>query len=186
MEERELVKRAKKGDADAFGRLYETVYKKMYQFALYTLKNQQDAEDVVSETVTDAFASIRNLRSEDAFSGWIFQILSNKCRHKMKEYYRRRSEDSLEDEEAEDSESVLPKSEVYGSEWSLKQEEYFDVRVAFFELAEEERMILGMHVFWGYKTREIAHLLSMNENTIRSKESRALQKLRSRMRCENG
>jgi RNA polymerase sigma-70 factor (ECF subfamily) len=52
------------------------------------------------------------------------------------------------------------------------------VREAFFELQEEERMILGMHIFLGYRTREIAAQLSMNENTVRSRESRALQKLK--------
>ena len=83
MDEKELVKRAKYGDVQAFGALYEKVYRKMYQYALYTLKNEQDAEDVVSETVTDAFASIKKLRSEEAFSGWIFRILSNKCKQKV-------------------------------------------------------------------------------------------------------
>jgi RNA polymerase sigma-70 factor (ECF subfamily) len=181
MEERELVKRAKRGDVDAFGRLYESVYKKMYQYALYTLKNQHDAEDVVSETVTDAFAAIRSLRSEEAFSGWIFAILSNKCRHRMKDYYRMRTEDMLEEEEAGESESILQRSDAYDSDWSRNKEAYHDVREAFFELQEEERMILGMHIFLGYRTREIAAQLSMNENTVRSRESRALQKLKRRV-----
>ena len=53
MNEHLLIKKAKKGDVEAFGELYTTVYKKLYRFALYILKNQQDAEDVVSEAVTD-------------------------------------------------------------------------------------------------------------------------------------
>jgi RNA polymerase sigma-70 factor (ECF subfamily) len=185
MEERELVKRAKKGDVDAFGRLYETVYKKMYRYALYTLKNSHDAEDAVSETVTDAFASIKSLRSEETFSGWIFAILANKCRHRMKDYYRMRLEDVLEDEEAGESQSILSKSGAYESDWNRNKEAYHDVREAFFALKEEERIILGMHIFFGYKTREIAAQLSMNENTVRSRESRALQKLRSRVKPDD-
>lgn len=182
IEERILIRRAKQGDVDAFGKLYEKVYRKMYQYALYTLKNEQDAEDVVSETVTDAFATIQKLRSEEAFSGWIFQILSNKCKHKMKDYYRMRNEESLENEESQESESVLKKSDAYDTAWSQKKEEYYDVKEAFFELPEEERMILGMHILWGYKTREIATLLAMNENTVRSKESRALQKMGNKLK----
>ena len=54
MEERELIRRAKRGDAEAFGKLYETIYQRMYRYALYTLRNKQDAEDVVSETVMEA------------------------------------------------------------------------------------------------------------------------------------
>lgn len=47
---------------------------------------------------------------------------------------------------------------------------------AVFELADEERLIISMHQFAGYTSREIAAILHMNENTVRSKESRALKK----------
>ena len=177
MDEKELVKRAKYGDVQAFGALYEKVYRKMYQYALYTLKNEQDAEDVVSETVTDAFASIKKLRSEEAFSGWIFRILSNKCKQKVREYYQKRSEDSVEEHE-----ELIGQIETYESRWIQKKEEYLDVKEAFFELQDEERAILGMHVILGYKTKEIAAMLSMNENTVRSKESRAMQKMGNKLK----
>lgn len=68
MDERLLVKRAKRGDTAAFAELYGTIYKRLYQFALYTLGNTQDAEDVVSAAVMEAFENIGKLRKEDAFS----------------------------------------------------------------------------------------------------------------------
>jgi RNA polymerase sigma factor (sigma-70 family) len=102
----------------------------------------------------------------------------------MKDYYRMRLEDVLEDEEAGDSQSILSKSGAYESDWNRNKEAYHDVREAFFALKEEERMILCMHIFFGYKTREIAAQLSMNENTVRSRESRALQKLKSRVKSD--
>ena len=58
MDERLLVKRAKRGDTAAFAELYGTIYKRLYQFALYTLGNTQDAEDVVSAAVMEAFENI--------------------------------------------------------------------------------------------------------------------------------
>ena len=70
MDERLLVKRAKRGDTAAFAELYGTIYKRLYQFALYTLGNTQDAEDVVSAAVMEAFENIGKLRKEDAFSVW--------------------------------------------------------------------------------------------------------------------
>ena len=63
-----LVRRAKRGDIDAFAELYAGIYENMYRFALYTLRNTNDAEDAVSDAVTDAFASIRKLRSFSASS----------------------------------------------------------------------------------------------------------------------
>lgn len=45
-ESRELVRQAKKGKREAFAKLYETVYEDMYRFALYVLKDREDAEEL--------------------------------------------------------------------------------------------------------------------------------------------
>lgn len=161
MEEKMLIKRAVHGDTEAFAALYEKFYKDMYRFALYSLRNAQDAEDMVSETVTEAFSSIRRLRREEAFSSWIFRILANKCKHKLKEYYN----------------TTVELTEDFPLAENVYLDEQIMVRKCFFDLAEEERLILGMHIFCGYKSREIAGILGLNENTVRSKENRALKKL---------
>lgn len=162
-----MVRRAKAGDTEAFAALYAEIYENMYRFALYTLRNTVDAEDVVSEAVTEAFASIQKLRSEEAFRSWIFQILSNKCKDKLKEYTKKTVE---LDEMAEQTHQTVG------------IEEGAVVRKIFFELPDDERLIIGMHLFCGYKSREIAEILHMNENTVRSKESRGLKKLAGNMK----
>ena len=86
---KELAYEAKQGNKEAFGELYKAVYQDMYRFALYILKNPEDAQDAVAETVADAYASITKLRDCEAFKGWIFKILSNKCKRKLKEYTRK-------------------------------------------------------------------------------------------------
>lgn len=159
------VRKAKRGDTEAFASLYEEIYENMYRFALYTLRNTADAEDVVSETVMDAIVSIRRLRSEEAFKSWIFRILTNKCKDKLREY----SNKTMELEEG------LAESGSENSGEGLTEAIY--VRKLFFELPDDERLIIGMHLFCGYKSREIAEILHMNENTVRSKESRGLKKM---------
>lgn len=165
----ELVKRAKQGDAEAFAGLYQEVYEDLYRFAVYILKNSVDAQDMVSETVVDAFASIRSLRAEEAFKGWIFRILSNKCKKKLKEYANR--DDAWSEELSE--KTAVPQS-------SADAAEMLQVRMLFWELPAQERMIIAMHLFAGYTSREIAEQLHMNENTVRSRESRALKRLREK------
>lgn len=162
----ELVKAAKHGDTEAFAALYAEIYENMYRFALYTLRHTADAEDVVSEAVIDAFASIKKLRSEEAFQSWMYRILSNKCKDKLREYSKKTYE--LD-------ESVTEMQSVSGPEESAI------VRGSFFDLADEERIIIGMHLFCGYKSREIAEILHINENTVRSKESRGLKKLAGKL-----
>lgn len=155
-----LVDRAKGKDQEAFAALYEMVYLDMYRLALYTLKNRHDAEDVVADAVADAYYGIGRLKNADAFKSWIFKILSNKCRRKLKEYTQKTVE--------------LP--EDFGTEKDFDEE--VQVRHAFAKLSDEERLIISMHLFAGYTSREIAKILHKNENTIRSKESRALTKMK--------
>ena len=154
-----LVEQAKRKDKDAFAKLYELVYQDMYRFALYTLKNPQDAEDVVSDTVVDAYESIRKLRNADAFKGWIFKILSNKCRRKMKDYVNKTVE--------------VPEDLSHQGDFT----EDVATREAFMRLDNEERLIISMSVFAGYSSREIGAILKKSDNTVRSDKSRALKKM---------
>lgn len=160
-QELQLVRRAQSGDTGAFAQLYEGVYQDLYRFALYVLKHPQDAQDVVSDTVTDAFAQIGELRKTEAFRAWIFRILSNKCKRKLKEYATR-------------PEELTP--ELLEHLGKSGMDEHAAVRSLFFELPSEERMIIAMHLFCGYSSKEIGKLLDLNENTVRSKESRGIKK----------
>jgi RNA polymerase sigma factor, sigma-70 family len=167
----ELVRQAKQGDADAFACLYQEVYEDLYRFAVYTLKDPVDAQDAVSEAVTDAFASVRKLRRADAFKRWIFQILSVKCRRKLRDYANA---------DAQLSKELSEQLAAPGS--SGDAAEQLAVRLLFWELAAEDRMIIAMHLFAGYTSKEIARQLHMNENTVRSRESRALKKMKEKLK----
>lgn len=169
MEEQNLIRQAIQGSTEAFAKLYETIYKDLYRFALYTLKNPEDAEDCVSDTVMDAWAQIRNLRKEESFKSWMFKILSNKCRMKLKSYLDKTQE--LEEE------MPAPVSD---------KEKDLDVRIAFSRLQKEERLILSMNLFGGYTSAEIGKILDLNDNTIRSRQKRALEKMAQYLKRKEG
>ena len=135
-------------DAKTFAQMYETVYVDLYRFALCMMQNQQEAEDAVSEAVVAAYENIGKLKKPDAFRSWIFTIVSNICKKRLQAAY-------------EDPDVGLA----------------VDVRKAFFLLEEEEQTIVGLSVFGGYNSKEIGDALKMNPNTVRSKRSRALQKM---------
>lgn len=156
----ELVMQAQSGDPHAFARLYAELYQDLYRFALYTLRHTQDAEDAVSETVADAFAQIKTLREANAFRSWMFQILSAKCKQRLRQYANRTEE--LPEE------LPLPEADLAGQ---------LDVRRAFYALSDEDRMILSLHLFAGYSSSEIGALLQMKDGTVRSRQSRALKKM---------
>ena len=158
-------------DAEVFTRLYSEVAKDLYRLALYILKNKEDAEDIVSETVLDAYRQIESLRDDSLFRNWIVKILTNKCRMKLKEY-------ALSKEEVSDNVTELlderTKREAYNAEFNS-----LELKEMLMELENEERLIICLSVFEGYKGDEIARILGLNPATVRSKKQRALAKLKA-------
>lgn len=157
-----------KCDAKAFAKMYETVYRDLYRFALCTMKNSHDAEDAVSEAVMNAYEHIASLRSEGSFRSWIFTILVNVCKKRLKKQARQTvKEDAAFFEREEETE--LGKSPEYELSMDLKK--------AFSVLSEEERAVIGLSVFSGYRSEEIGRMLGLKDSTVRSKRKRALRKM---------
>jgi len=169
-----LVKKARAGDADSFAKLYESIYQELYRFAYSNLKNQHDASDAVSDAVLEAFSSIKNLRDENAFKAWMFKILTVKIKNKQREYIKEKSYRA----ESVDSEvhSALGVEHEGKEEISYSNIEFME---EFKKLNEDERLVLSLSVISGYKSEEIAVLVGMSANTVRSKAARAKIKLRS-------
>lgn len=156
-------------NADTFTKLYSEVAKDLYRLALYFLKNKEDAEDIVGEAVLDAYRQIESLREESLFKNWIVKILTNKCKMKLKEYalYKEKTSDNiveLSDERA--------KRESQRDEFNR-----IELKELLMELENEERFIICLSVFEGYKGDEIAEFLGLKPATVRSKKQRALAKL---------
>ena len=156
-------------NADTFTKLYSEVAKDLYRLALYFLKNKEDAEDIVGEAVLDAYRQIESLREESLFKNWIVKILTNKCRMKLKEYALLKEKPSENIVELSD-EKV--KRESYTNDFNR-----IELKELLMELENEERFIICLSVFEGYKGDEIAELLGLKPATVRSKKQRALAKL---------
>ena len=155
---------------DEFMQYYEKVYPQLYRTALFYMQNQQEAEDAVQDAVLAAYEKFHQLRDREKFAPWIMQILVNRCRRRMKTWFRREK----------DIDGISPSQEV-----ELSSEPDFATALAvkqvFWELKEEERMIVALSVFGGYTSEEVAGILGRNHSTVRSKYRRALQKMRKKL-----
>ncbi len=166
-----LVAAAQSRDADAFAALYAYYNKSLYKTAYYLIGTVEDAEDTVMETVTDAFESIAKLRSPEAFEGWIFKILYNKARRRRGAVYYRATSEIPETLPADvEDEGIITDN--------------LDLMRALGSLSTEERSIVVLGVCEGYTSQEIGDIMSLNPNTVRSKQMRALAKLRAIMERE--
>ncbi len=156
------IKQARNGDTASFVELYKLVYQELYHVACLNLRCPQDAADVVSDTVLDAFTGIHNLKDESAFRRWIFQILFAKIKTRQKEYYQK--------DEADLSE--LTESFDYVSP---------ELRAALDSLDEKDRLLLTMSVLGGYTSQELASMLGSTASAVRSRLSRMKERLRTEL-----
>lgn len=154
---------ARKGDTQAFARLYTIVYKQMYHTALYNLRNEHDACDVVSEAVIDAFTGMKNLKNEDAFKSWIMKILFTKIKRKQKEYINA----GFELDETSKTENF----DFQNAELSE----------ALNKLDSQSRAILSLSVLGGYSSEEISKIYGIKASTVRSRLVRIKEQLRANL-----
>lgn len=161
---KKLVKLSKEGSARAFGELYEIYGKDMYNFAYYYLGDTYRAQDAVSDAVCDAFASVRTLKKDAAFKSWLFTILLRSCQKQLKYIIEQRNISDIQEHteiKAEDNDFQLT----------------VELKEALSQLSEEERQIVLLSVVCSYKSGDIGEMLSMPSGTVRSKLSRATDKL---------
>lgn len=163
----ELVERARCGDTEAFSEIYDSIRDELYKYALYTLGNSCDAEDVVAEAFLEAYRGIKKLNEPRAFKNWMFRILSIRCKRKIAEYVRFRGNcdiDDFIDLADERDEDISERSELLN---------------AMSALSAEERMIVVLSALHGYTTLEISRILGKPHGTISSKLCRTYAKLRT-------
>ena len=161
-----IIKKAQNGDDSAFASLYESVYEDMYRMSYYMLGQREDAEDAVAEAVLDMYRYIRQLKRAGSFKSWAMKILWVKCKLKLREYTCKNVQLDAMGEQADTTDIA--------DETMTKK----DIDKAMECLSEEERIIVVSSAVAGLNCKEISKLLGLNHGTVRSKLSRALQKIR--------
>jgi RNA polymerase sigma factor (sigma-70 family) len=164
----ELVQLCIEGNTSAYKVLYEKYAKAMYNTALRIVGKVPDAEDVLQESFTDAFTQLRTFEHKSTFGAWLKQIVIFKSISFLKKQRLTFAElnenvhDAIEEKEINEEEIWFT---VEGIKHKLK------------ELPDGYRAVLSLYLLEGYDHEEIAGILNITHNTVRSQYSRAKQKL---------
>ncbi len=157
-----LVRRAQAGDKEAFIVLMESHKLSLTRAALAILHNQEDAADAVAETVLEAFAHLASLRQPLYFKTWLTRALICNCYDLLRQNRRYVPVEELPAVQAQ----------------SLPEDRELDLRESLAALAENDRLVLTLHYMDGFKLREIAKMLGVKENTVKSRLKRSREKLK--------
>ncbi len=165
-----LIKSISDGDAAALKELYEKTKGGLYGYALSLLKNPDDAEDVLQDCFVQVYTRAGTYQPRGKPMAWLVTIVRNLCLMKLNE--RSRTAD------LPDSREELPvEDERIGN-----AADRMLLEAVLYQLPEQEREILLLHLLLGYKHREIAQSMQLPLSTVLSKYSRSLKKIRKRMR----
>ena len=155
-----LVKRAQREDVGAFVELMEKYKTALYKVAKSYLGSEDDIADVMQDTVLAAYEHIKELKNASYFKTWLTRILINQC----KDFLRQQKKYVVSDKIAETS-----------YEMPENNREFYELIK---ELPEDYRMIFLLYYGEGFKTNEIAQILDVNENTVKSRLRRGKDRLK--------
>ncbi|MCF6408928.1 sigma-70 family RNA polymerase sigma factor [Pseudalkalibacillus salsuginis] len=166
----ELVKKAKKGDEDAFMEIIYTHKKLLYHIAFRYFQNEHDALEAIQETTYRAYRSIRKLKDPSSAKSWLLKILTNYCLNEIRKKKRTITNGWF-----------LEKEEITGE---LDLNVSIDLKNRIFDLKRNLQKVILLKYYQGFTTKEIAQILDKPESTIKTWVYKGLKQLRQQMEKE--
>ena len=153
-----LVKKAQRHDKDAFTELMQLYMKDMYRTAIAILMNEEDAADALQDTILTCFEKLYTLKKAEYFKTWMTRILINHCYDILR------------------ANPVCGNIKLY--EEPSKCDEYnLELKEAYASVEERYRLPMELYYSQGFKIREIAEMLSLPQNTVKTWLSRGRKQL---------
>jgi RNA polymerase sigma-70 factor, ECF subfamily len=185
----DLLTRARAGETAAFCRLAAEHEGRLLQQAVGLARDQSAAEDLVSETLVEAWRSLGRYNGSCRFSTWLFSILLH--RH-QKALRRARSRPialaalpSAEADERRQGQENLAATGPSPAEEAMRREAGDKLREAIGSLPEKHQRVILLRFFEEASLPEIADLLGCSVGTVKSRLHYALEKLREAQRGVN-
>lgn len=176
--EKHCIERVLNGDANAFEHLVHAYEKTVYNLALRSLGNQQDAEDVTQEAFLKAYRSLSSFRGDSKFSVWLYRIVSNLCLDQLRARQRRPVQSlTVEDDEGEIGELEISDEHFSPEKLLDRKLTRESVQRGLASLPGESRQILLLRELQGMSYEEIGEALDMEPGTVKSRIFRARKKL---------
>jgi len=166
----DVVRLARSGDRAAFDVLARTATRRLYGIALRILRDPHQAEDLVQDSLVDAWRDLRALRDPALFDAWVTRILVRNCQRHARRSRAMRQLTPLVDEETED-----PIADV---------DDRDRLERAFRRLKPDQRIVIVLRHYLDWEPAEIAENLGLAPGTVRSRLHYALASLRAALEAD--
>jgi len=178
--ERDLVKRAKSGDVEAFEQLILGCEKKVFNIAYRMIGNYDDANELAQEVFLKAFRTIKNFKGDSLFSTWIYRVTANVCLDELRRRKKKAVISLDEDIELKDGEvkrqipDDAPTPDLEAESNEIKNIVNESIR----QLPDDYRNMIVLRDIQGFSYDEISKIVNCPEGTVKSRINRARQALK--------
>ncbi|WP_415334752.1 sigma-70 family RNA polymerase sigma factor [Clostridium perfringens] len=158
-----LIKESMKGNKESFGILIKNNKEYLYKMAFLYVKDEQDALEVIHETVYRAFLNIEKLKKAKFFNTWITRILINVSI----DFLKKKGKNEMLDES----------TPIIKEKCEISTEEKLDLYNAIDLLNDNYKTVIIMMYFNDMKIKDISKIMEIPENTVKTYLRRAKQAL---------
>jgi RNA polymerase sigma-70 factor (ECF subfamily) len=183
-EDTKIVSLCKKGDTDAFEVLVNKYQKKMLNIAYRMIGNYDDACEIVQDGFVSAFKNMKHFREEARFSTWLYTIVVNLSKNRLKQLTVKGHREELTlDNPMNPDDRQLKREPVSGEPSVLENIEEREtqevVQGCINSLDYEFREVIVLRDIQGFSYEELSDMLKMKEGTVKSRLFRAREALKS-------
>lgn len=177
----ELLDKARAGDRDALETLLERHQAAVYRFGLQMCRNPEDGKDVLQDTLLAAARGVRDFRGASSLSTWLYTIARSFCiKKRRKSKFAPEHEHSLNDASARVAEELATEERPPDEALAGKQVEHA-LQGAIAELDPMYREVLLLRDVEGLTAKEVAEVLGLGVQAVKSRLHRARLSVRERM-----
>jgi RNA polymerase sigma-70 factor, ECF subfamily len=168
--EKAHIERAKR-DPEAFRALYQHYFPRVFGYVAYRVGRAQDAEDITAEIFMRVVEHIDQFiyRGEGSFAAWLFRIAYSQ----VADFYRRTPGQEVSLDELPDIRGDHPSPDSI----MMQKEKFAQLRTFIQGLSPRRQEIVTLRFYGGLRNQEIAEVLGLDERTVASHLSRALEDL---------
>jgi len=170
-DEHNLIARAKEGESEAFGLLYDFYMPRIYRFVLFKVGHREEAEDLTHQTFLKAWEHVETYESRGyPFSSWLYRI----ARNTVIDHHRRSRPQVNIDDLGPD---ILIEEGTQGKDLDIKIE-WTVMLEAIFKLKDVEQDVLLMRFVDELTHQEVAKAIGKSEGATKVIQHRALKNLK--------
>jgi RNA polymerase sigma-70 factor (ECF subfamily) len=178
----DLMVQYQRGEVRAFELLLARHRRPVYNFILRFVGDKETAEDLLQEAFLRVIKGADNYKRQAKFTTWLYTIARNLCvDQSRRRKHRKHASLDAPMSASEDSNTlldVLPSSEMASDRKTVNKELHATMQRAIAALVEEQREVFLMREFLDMPFKDIADVVGVPENTVKSRMRYALEKLR--------